>query len=49
MDKEILDYLTDYVVEFEPPDNWEQLRDQEGIVMEGCYRVIPAKMSDEIQ
>ena len=47
MDKELQE-LSDYVVEFEPPDNWEELRDGEGNLMEGCYRVRPAEMSDEI-
>lgn len=41
--------LTDFIVEFEPPDDWEQLRDEDGNIQEGCYRTKPAADSDEYE
>ena len=38
---------TEYLYDFEPPEQWEPLRDEEGELMEGCWRTTPAVMSDE--
>ena len=39
---------TDYTEEFDTPHDWEQLRDGDGELMEGCYRTLPAVDSDSL-
>ena len=39
---------TEYLYDFEPPREWEQLRDEDGEVMAGCFRTIPAPDSDSL-
>lgn len=39
---------TDFKEEYEPGPLWEQIRDDDGIVVEGCYRKNPAPDSDNL-
>jgi hypothetical protein len=39
---------TEYLDEFEPPIDWEQVRDLDGNIQEGCYRTLPAPDSDSL-
>jgi hypothetical protein len=49
MDRELKDIdPTFYTDDFEPPQDWVAVRDEEGVVVPGCWRTEPAKDSDEI-
>lgn len=39
---------TEYIDDFEVPQNWEQLRDEDGHVMDGSFRTLPSVESDDV-
>ena len=48
MSKPEIKDTTEYTEDFEQPQDWEQLRDCDGVIMEGSYRTLPSVDSDSL-